>query len=76
MWRNSGALIARVRHMRVVQAGCLTGRAAQVDFAEAADGVTVRVTFEAEDTFPVERQRGGWQAILDNFARYVAGQSS
>jgi len=29
------------------------------------------VTFDAETTFPVEQQQQGWQAILENFARYV-----
>jgi len=46
-------------------------RAARVEFADAPKGVNVRVTFDAESTHPVEQQRGGWQAILDNFARYV-----
>jgi uncharacterized protein YndB with AHSA1/START domain len=46
-------------------------RTAQVEFAETPDGVNVRVTFDAETTHPIEQQRGGWQAILDNFARYV-----
>jgi uncharacterized protein YndB with AHSA1/START domain len=46
-------------------------RAAQVTFADTADAVVVTVTFEAETEHPVEMQRQGWQAILDNFARYV-----
>ena len=46
-------------------------RTAQVEFAETPKGVNVRVTFDAETTHPIEQQRGGWQAILDNFARYV-----
>ena len=46
-------------------------RAAQVEFADTPKGVNVRVTFDAESTHSVEQQRGGWQAILDNFARYV-----
>jgi uncharacterized protein YndB with AHSA1/START domain len=50
-------------------------RAAPVEFAEVPGGVTVRVSFDAEDTHPVEQQRGGWQAILDNFARHVEGKS-
>jgi hypothetical protein len=29
------------------------------------------VSFDAESTYPVEQQRDGWQAILDNFARHV-----
>ena len=42
-----------------------------VEFLEGADGVTVRETFDAENTYPVEQQRGGWQAILDRFAQHV-----
>jgi uncharacterized protein YndB with AHSA1/START domain len=46
-------------------------RAASVEFVPGAKGVTVRVTFDAESQNPVEKQRQGWQAILDNFARHV-----
>jgi uncharacterized protein YndB with AHSA1/START domain len=46
-------------------------RMAQVEFAEAPTGVTVRVTFDPETTHPIDMQRDGWQAILDNFARHV-----
>ena len=35
---------------------------------------SVRVTFDAEETHPVEQQRQGWQAILDTFRRYVDGE--
>jgi uncharacterized protein YndB with AHSA1/START domain len=46
-------------------------RTATVEFIDSEDGVTVRVTFEPEQEHPVEMQRGGWQAILDNFKRHV-----
>ncbi|MCC6786630.1 MAG: SRPBCC family protein [Hyphomonadaceae bacterium] len=46
-------------------------RAAVVEFLPTADGVNVRVTFDAEAQNPVDMQRSGWQAILDNFAKYV-----
>lgn len=46
-------------------------RTAQVEFADGPGGVLVSVTFDTENTFPVEQQRGGWQAILDNFCRHV-----
>lgn len=46
-------------------------RTGEVEFAEGADGVKVRVTFDSESTYPIEQQREGWQAILDNFARHV-----
>ncbi|MBR0797584.1 SRPBCC family protein [Bradyrhizobium jicamae] len=49
-------------------------RTAQVAFAEQAGEVKVQVSFDAEGTHSVEQQRGGWQAILDNFKRYVEGK--
>ncbi len=42
-----------------------------VEFLPAHDTVTVRETFDAETTHPVEQQRAGWQAILDNFKTHV-----
>src|SRR5690348_5165887 len=47
------------------------GRTAQVEFTPHPTGVGVLVTFDSESTHPVEQLRGGWQAILDNFARHV-----
>lgn len=47
------------------------GRTARVEFEPGAGDVVVRVTFDAETTFTVEQQRGGWQAILEKFARHV-----
>jgi uncharacterized protein YndB with AHSA1/START domain len=47
------------------------GRTAEVTFEERPQGVTVRVSFDAEDTFSLDQQRQGWQAILDNFKRHV-----
>ena len=46
-------------------------RTASVGFIANAEGVTVRVDFDAESEHPVEQQRQGWQAILNNFARHV-----
>jgi len=46
-------------------------RTAEVAFEPGRDGVTVRVTFDAETTHPEDMQRSGWQAILNNFARHV-----
>lgn len=47
-------------------------RTGRVEFAQEQGGVRVTVSFDAESTHPEEQQRQGWQAILDNFARYVA----
>nr|WP_314859615.1 SRPBCC family protein [uncultured Undibacterium sp.] len=46
-------------------------RKATVNFSDTPAGVKVLVTFEAESTYPVEQQQQGWQAILNNFNRYV-----
>jgi uncharacterized protein YndB with AHSA1/START domain len=47
------------------------GRVVEVEFSEVAEGVLVRETFDAETENDPEMQREGWQAILDNFTRYV-----
>jgi len=47
------------------------GRKVSIRF-NGLDGETqVTETFEAEDTHPLEMQRSGWQAILDNFKNYT-----
>ena len=46
-------------------------RSGTVQFAATPEGVTVRVTFDAESEHPEEQQRQGWQAILNNFAKHV-----
>lgn len=46
-------------------------RAGAVEFVPGTNGVTVRVTFDAETENPIEQQRQGWQAILNNFAKHV-----
>lgn len=49
-------------------------RKGEVEFLTRSGNTLVRVTFDVEDTHPVEQQRQGWQAILDKFARHVAAQ--
>lgn len=46
-------------------------RTGVVEFVPGADGVTVRVTFDAESENPLDQQREGWQAILNNLAKHV-----
>ena len=47
------------------------GRKATIIFNSDGNITNVTETFEAENENPVEMQRGGWQAILDNFKNYV-----
>lgn len=48
-------------------------RKVTVTFAANGNQTKVTETFEAESQNPVEMQRGGWQAILDNFKTYTEG---
>ncbi len=50
------------------------GRRASTRFSPEAGGTRVTTEFDAETENPVEMQRGGWQAILDNFKRYIEAQ--
>jgi uncharacterized protein YndB with AHSA1/START domain len=52
------------------------GREAIVRFSEEPEGTRIRVDFDPESENPTEMQQEGWQAILDNFARYVEGKSA
>jgi uncharacterized protein YndB with AHSA1/START domain len=47
------------------------GRKVAVNFSGKGNETQVTEVFEAEGTNPVEMQRGGWQAILDNFKKYA-----
>lgn len=47
------------------------GRKVNIDFKKEGDAVFVVETFEVEDTNTLEQQKQGWQAILDNFKKYV-----
>jgi uncharacterized protein YndB with AHSA1/START domain len=49
------------------------GRHVKVVFTETGEGVRVVETFDPENENPAEMQRSGWQAILDNFKKYVLG---
>ena len=65
----AGTYTAVVPHERIEFA--FGDRTTVVEFIRTTGGVTVRETFDAETTHPVEQQRQGWQAILDRFARHV-----
>ena len=51
-------------------------RAVVIEFIPDGTGVKVRVSFDAESTHPVDQQRDGWQAILNNFTQYVQARLS
>ena len=46
-------------------------RKVKVTFEDKGGRTQVTETFEAESQNPVEMQQAGWQAILNNFKKYV-----
>jgi uncharacterized protein YndB with AHSA1/START domain len=47
------------------------GRTVNIRFIARGNETEVIETFDAEGTNPVELQRAGWQAIMDNFKTYT-----
>ena len=47
------------------------GRQVKVSFNSSGNETKITETFDAESQNPIEMQRGGWQAILDNFKKYT-----
>lgn len=47
------------------------GRKCTVSFTPQGNATHVAVTFDAENQNPVEMQKGGWQAILNNYKKYT-----
>ena len=46
-------------------------RKVKITFEQQGNDICVTETFEAETVNEIELQRGGWQAILDNFKKHV-----
>ena len=65
----------RVVPHEVIEYQMSDGREVKNEFVERADDVLVRTTFDAETENSPEMQRAGWQAILDNFGRYVEAKA-
>jgi uncharacterized protein YndB with AHSA1/START domain len=61
----------KVEPFKAIEYTMSDGRKVQITFISQGKETKVRETFEAESTNPIEMQRGGWQAILDNFKSYT-----
>ena len=51
-------------------------REVKINFTARGNETEVEETFEAENTNSIELQRSGWQAILDNFKKYVESKTA
>ena len=66
-----GGIYDAVRENEYIEYTLGDGRKVKVHFKDQGDSTKVTESFDAESTNSVELQRGGWQAILDDFKKYV-----
>ena len=66
-----GGVYDNVKKNELIEYTMGDGRTVQVTFSPSGDQTKIVETFDAETTNSVEMQRGGWQAILDNFKKYT-----
>ncbi|HMT29250.1 MAG TPA: SRPBCC family protein [Bacteroidia bacterium] len=66
-----GGTYTEVKTHQLIKYTMDDNRKATVTFTPNEKGVQVTVEFDAETINPVEMQRGGWQAISDNFKKYA-----
>ena len=66
-----GGVYDNVKKNELIEYTMGDGRRVQVTFSPSGNQTKVVETFDAETTNSVEMQKGGWQAILDNFKKYT-----
>lgn len=60
-----------VKNNQLIEYAMADGRTVKVQFEGTGAKTRITETFDAESENPIEMQRGGWQAILDNFKKYT-----
>ena len=66
-----GGVYTKVDLHKVIEYTIGDGRKVNIAFGSKGNETKITETFEAEDTNSLEMQRGGWQAILDNFKKHT-----
>jgi uncharacterized protein YndB with AHSA1/START domain len=54
-----------------IKYGLEDGREVETFFTQNGEKTTIITHFDAENENPIEMQKGGWQAILNNFKKYT-----
>lgn len=60
-----------LKELELIEYDMDDGRHVKVEFKTTQNGVEITETFDPENENPPEMQRSGWQAILNNFKKYV-----
>lgn len=66
-----GGVYDEVREKEYIEYTMGDTRKVKITFTDQGNATHVSESFEAENMHPIEMQRGGWQAILDNFKKYT-----
>lgn len=66
-----GGVYTKVEENKAIEYTMEDGRKVKVLFENKGTNTVVTETFDAEETNSIEMQRDGWQAILNNFKKYV-----
>ena len=66
-----GGVYTKVEKHKAIEYTIADGRKVKISFIAEGDQTHVVETFDPENENPEVMQRGGWQAILDNFKKYT-----
>ena len=66
-----GGVYDRIVDKKIIEYTLGDGRKVQITFEDRGSETGVTEIFEAEGIHPIDFQRDGWQAILDNFKKHV-----
>ena len=66
-----GGTYSNVKTNALIEYTIEDGRSVKIMFEDLGGKTRVTETFDPEGQNPIEMQRSGWQAILDNFKKYT-----
>lgn len=64
-------IYSAVKPEELIEYGMADGRQVKISFSVQGDQTKVEETFDPETENPIDMQRAGWQAILDNYKKHA-----
>jgi uncharacterized protein YndB with AHSA1/START domain len=64
-------IYSNIIELKFIESTISDGRKVRISFEETKNGVEITESFDPENIHPEEFQKQGWQAILDNFKKYI-----
>lgn len=66
-----GGKYTQVKNHEIIAYTMVDGRKVKAEFKQVGNKTNVKVSFDPENENSLEMQKSGWQAILNNFKKYV-----